>query len=125
MAKASVLVVDDEPYVLQFVTRVLARAGYEVSSASGAKQALEMIAAQGSFGLVVSDVVMPDMCGPQLATEILRTSPSSAIMFMSGCVPVEHLPKGVPFLGKPFSPRDLLGAVEKVMPTPPATHESD
>ena len=115
MAKARVLVVDDEPEVLRFVVGVLERAEYEVAPAPGPKQALEIIAAGRPFDLVVSDVVMPEMCGPELASEIQLRSPSSAIMFISGCVPVGHLPKGFPYLGKPFSARDLLGAVDRVL----------
>ena len=115
MAKARILVVDDEPEVLRFVVGVLERAEYEVAPAPGAKQALEILSRGGPFDLVVSDVVMPEMCGPELASEIRVRFPSSAIMFISGCVPVGQLPKGVPYLGKPFSPRDLLGAVVRVL----------
>ncbi len=124
MAKASILVVDDEPCVLQIVTRVLEGAGYEVAAASGPKQALELVGSQGSFELVVSDVMMPEMCGPQLASEIRLRSPSSRILLMSGWAPVERLPKGVPFLGKPFSPRDLLDAVERAVQAAASVPES-
>jgi len=64
---------------------------------------------------VVSDVVMPEMCGPELAREIQVRWPSSSIMFISGCVPVGQIPRGFPYLGKPFSPRDLLGAVDRAL----------
>jgi two-component system, cell cycle response regulator CpdR len=115
LAKARILVVDDEPEVLRFVAGVLERAEYEVAPAPGPRQALAIIADAGPFDLVVTDVVMPEMCGPELAGEIQALSPSSAIMFISGCVPVGQLPKGVPYLGKPFSPRDLLSAVGRVL----------
>ena len=115
MARAKILVVDDEPEVLRFVAGVLERAEYEVAPAPGAKQALEILATGGPFDLVVSDVVMPEMCGPELAREIQVRWPSSSIMFISGCVPVGQLPRGFPYLGKPFSPRDLLGAVDRVL----------
>ncbi|HEY1203432.1 MAG: response regulator [Bryobacteraceae bacterium] len=115
MARARVLVVDDEPEVLRLVAGVLERAEYEVAPAPGPKQALEIIATAGPFDLVVSDVVMPGMCGPELANEIRARSPSSAIMFISGCVPVGQLPNGIPYLGKPFTARDLLGAVARVL----------
>ncbi|HXN48796.1 MAG TPA: response regulator [Bryobacteraceae bacterium] len=117
MAKARILVVDDEPAVLQFVAGVLERAEYEVAPAAGARQALAIIADADPFDLVVTDVVMPEMCGPELAGEIQARSPSSAIMFISGCVPVGQLPRGIPYLGKPFSPRDLLSAVGRVLST--------
>jgi len=117
LAKARILVVDDEPEVLRFVAGVLERAEYEVAPAGGPKQALAIIADAGPFDLVVTDVVMPEMCGPELAGEIRARSPSSAIIFITGCVPVGRLPKGVPYLGKPFSPRDLLSAVDRVLST--------
>ncbi len=120
MAKARILVVDDEPEVLRFVAGVLQRAEYEVAPAGGARQALAIIADTEPFDLVVTDVVMPEMCGPELAGEIRSLSPSSAIMFISGCVPVGQLPRGVPYLGKPFSPRDLLSAVVRVLGAGPA-----
>lgn len=115
MAKVRILVVDDEPEVLRFVASVLQRAEYEIAPAAGARQALAIIAEADPFDLVVSDVVMPEMCGPELAREIQARSPSSAIMFISGCVPVGQLPKGFPYLGKPFSPRDLLSMVGRVL----------
>ncbi len=115
LAKTKILVVDDEPYVLDFVSSVLERAGYDVATASRPKQALEMVNTAGAFDLVVSDMVMPEMGGPELVNEIRRRCPSSAVMFISGCVPVGHIPKGFSYLGKPFSPRDLLGAVNRMV----------
>ncbi len=109
---------DDEREVLHLVASVLTRAEYEVAPAPGPKQALEIIATAGPFYLVVSDVVMPEMCGLELATGIQARSPSSAIVFISCCVPVGQIPKGVPHLGKPFSPRGLVGVVARVPRTP-------
>jgi len=86
MAKARILVVDDEPNVLQVVASVLERAGYETTTALGPLRALEIITIRGAFDLVVSDVVMPEMCGPELAQQVRLLSPSSAVMLMSGCL---------------------------------------
>jgi CheY-like chemotaxis protein len=116
MAKARILVVDDEPKVLQVVASVLERAGYQTTTALGPLQALEIITIRGAFDLVVSDVVMPEMCGPELAQQIRLLSPSSAVMLMSGCLTsAGQLPQGVHFLGKPFSPSDLLRSVDRVL----------
>jgi DNA-binding NtrC family response regulator len=110
------LVVDDEASVLQVVASILDRAGYETTTALGPLQALEIVTIGGGFDLVVSDVVMPLMCGPELAQQIRLLSPSSAVMLMSGCVPAAgQLPHGVSFLGKPFSAPDLLRAVDRVL----------
>jgi DNA-binding NtrC family response regulator len=116
MAKARILVVDDEPNVLQVVASVLERAGYETTTALGPLRALEIITIRGAFDLVVSDVVMPEMCGPELAQQVRLLSPSSAVMLMSGCLTYAgQLLQGVPFLGKPFSPSDLLRSVDRVL----------
>ena len=109
------LVVDDEPSVVRLVTSILRKADYDVSSALGSAKALEVVAAEGPFDLVVSDLIMPGMCGPQMWTQIRDLSPSSAIMFMSGSARAEGLPEGVPLLGKPFSRCALLATVDAVL----------
>ena len=115
MAKAKILVVDDEPQVLQVVASILDRAGYATTTEPEPLRALEIIAAAGSFDLVLSDVVMPGMRGPELAERIRRLSPSSSVILMSGGVPAGQLPRGIPFLGKPFSSSDLTRAVGKAL----------
>jgi two-component system, cell cycle sensor histidine kinase and response regulator CckA len=116
LAKIRILVVDDECQVLRLVASLLERAGYEVATASGPLQALQVVMTTNrTFDLVVSDVVMPEMRGPQLANEIRFLSPASGIIFMSGYVDPDELPKGTPFLRKPFSQSDLLGAVRGVL----------
>lgn len=118
MAGARVLVVDDDPFVLGIVAMVLRRAGYETVTAPGPLQALEFIRGRDGFDLVVSDVIMPVMCGPELASRIRLLSPSSKIVLMTGCASEGQVPKDLPFVGKPFSPSDLLGAVERVLQSP-------
>ena len=98
---------------------MLERAGYDAVTAPGPVQALEMVTSKASFDLVVSDVVMPTMCGPELVDKIRMLSPSSAVMLMSGYVPAEQVPKAACFLSKPFSPRELTDAVQKALETAP------
>jgi DNA-binding NtrC family response regulator len=124
VAKARILVVDDEPDVLRVVVSILARAGYETTIAPGPLQALEIISIRGGFDLVVSDIVMPQMCGPELAQQIRLLSPSSAVLLMSGCVPfLGQIPGDVPFLGKPFAASDLLRAVGRALRESPCPSE--
>ncbi|MGA1990376.1 MAG: response regulator [Bryobacteraceae bacterium] len=115
VARGKILVVDDEPSVLRLVVWMLEGAGYDTVSAPGSMQALEIFQAQPHIDLVVSDVVMPGMHGPQLMKEIKRLSPSIPVMLISGCVPERELPPDVPFVAKPFSPRQLLATVERVL----------
>ena len=119
MAKARVLVVDDEPAVLRLVASILQSAGYETVTAPGPRQALEIVTIRGGFDVVVSDVVMPEMCGPELAGQIRLLSPSSAILLMSGCTLTGNLPENVSFLGKPFVAKDLLRAVDRLLQASP------
>jgi diguanylate cyclase len=119
MGKARILVVDDEPAVLSVVAGVLERAGYDTTTATGPHQALEIVTIRGGFDLLVADVTMPVMCGPELAEQIRALTPLCAVMFMSGCVPAANrLPHGAAFLGKPFLASDLLRAVEGVLQGP-------
>jgi CheY-like chemotaxis protein len=125
VAKAKILVVDDEPQVLQVVASILDRAGYATTTVPEPSRALEIIAVAGGFDLVLTDVVMPGMRGPELAEQIRRLCPSSSVMLMSGSIPAGQLPRGIPFLGKPFSSSDLTRAVDKALRksrqrTPPA-----
>ena len=93
MAKARILVVDDDPAVLRLVGKVLHGAGYETVTAPWPRQALELVTIRGGFDVVVSDVVMPEMCGSELALDSRR----------------------IPFLGKPFEAKDLLCAVDRLL----------
>jgi two-component system cell cycle sensor histidine kinase/response regulator CckA len=115
MSSTRVLVVDDEKPILEFAARALGAAGYDVLRASSPSRALEIIQGGRAVDLVVSDVVMPEMQGPQLLQEIQRVSPSTGAILMSGCVGRSQLPVGVPFLPKPFSPHDLVSAVQRAM----------
>ncbi len=117
MATARVLVVDDEPSILRMTCRLLGHKGlYEVVSASGPAQALEIIKNGCLIDIVVSDVEMPDMRGPDLLREIGKVSPTTAGILISGLDPAEaNVPVGVPFLRKPVSENELFSTVERVL----------
>jgi DNA-binding NtrC family response regulator len=115
MATARVLVVDDEKPILELATRALAAAGYEVSGASTAREALNIVHSGRPVDLVISDVMMPEIRGPELVTEIRQVSPSTRAVLMSGYVDSSALSRDIPFLAKPFSARDLVLAVERAL----------
>ncbi len=119
----TVLVVEDEPGVGAFVRRVLERQGYRVLQARHAGEALRFAEADaGLIHLLLTDVVMPKMGGPELAARLLPLRPSMRVLYMSGYALDELLDHGfaigdAPFLAKPFPPealacrvRDLLDA---------------
>jgi two-component system cell cycle sensor histidine kinase/response regulator CckA len=111
-----VLVVDDEQFILDLVGRALSRSGYDVATASDANQALAEVARAPGFDLLLSDIVMPGMCGPELVREIARSYPSTAVLLMSAYAPKpDFLPPYVCFIGKPFLMKDLLAMVEKAL----------
>ena len=78
MSTPRVLVVDDEPAVLRLVSKALSVRGYEVYAAASPMQALHLARAAPCFDLVVSDVIMPEMCGPELVRRISRICPHAA-----------------------------------------------
>ena len=80
---ARILVVEDDPAVREATRRTLVLAGHDVTAASGPGEAL-VIAEQREFDLLLSDVVMPWMNGPELAARILEKHPSIRVLLVSG-----------------------------------------
>jgi two-component system cell cycle sensor histidine kinase/response regulator CckA len=112
-----VLVVDDEPSVLRLVARALSQQGYEVHSTLYPAQALEAAkTAVPHFDLVVADVIMPEMCGPELVKNIKRIFPNTAVVLMSAHIASEALPEYAAFISKPFQMADLYSIVKRALP---------
>ncbi|MBL0940447.1 MAG: response regulator [Gemmatimonadaceae bacterium] len=113
------LVVDDEPAVAKIAERLLQQAGYAVESAIGARDALTRFETQ-HFDMVISDVVMPGMSGPELVRELTRRRPELRVLFVSGYADDDALvadiaARQVAFLPKPFSRASLLHKVRDVL----------
>ncbi len=115
MATARVLVVDDEPAILELAGRALDHAGYFVLRASAPHEALEVVRRESGIDLVISDVVMPEMKGTELAGEVQRLSPSTRVLLISGYVGPSEAAANLPFLPKPFSSQALIAAVQRVL----------
>ncbi|MDD5302577.1 MAG: response regulator, partial [Elusimicrobia bacterium] len=113
--RGRVLVVDDDDGVRRFAVRCLEREGYEVLSSSDPAEALRLAAAnKGLFDLLVIDVVMPQMRGPELAQRLSACQPGARVLYTSGRRREQcGLPKGgkAGFLVKPFTSRDLIEGV--------------
>jgi two-component system, cell cycle sensor histidine kinase and response regulator CckA len=114
---ANILVVDDEPSLLQLVTMVLKQHGHTVLSASNGVEALMVYSSyQARVDLVLSDVMMPGMNGIELAERFRALNPEVRILLMTGFVPESlQVPKGVQVLKKPFLPKHLMEAVEQAV----------
>jgi PAS domain S-box-containing protein len=108
-----VLIVEDDPKLLEATRRVLDRHGYVTSTASNAEDAL--VAIDGStVETVLSDLVMPGVSGVGLAQQLRARRPDIHLVCMSGYSPSRGmLPDDVALLEKPFTPQELLAAVAK------------
>jgi two-component system cell cycle sensor histidine kinase/response regulator CckA len=116
-----VLLVEDEEAVRSFAARALSSRGYEVLEASTGVDALALMDRhEGAVDLVVSDVVMPEMDGPTLLRELRKRNADLKIIFISGYAEdafKRNLADGeqFAFLPKPFSLKQLAGAVKETM----------
>ena len=105
-AGSRILLVDDEPRIRDFVSRALAAAGYAIDFACDGASALQQVDGGGGYGLVILDLIMPDMDGRAVLTEILRRPPEQAILVLS-CLELG----AQDYLTKPFSLAELLARV--------------
>jgi two-component system cell cycle sensor histidine kinase/response regulator CckA len=104
----SVLVVEDERDVLELVASVLTLNGYRVDTASNGREALELVSTLDRLDVLVSDVVLPGLAGPQLADRLRESFPDLRVLFMSGHA-FDHLPTLTePLLAKPFRVSELI-----------------
>jgi len=119
----TILVVEDEPEVLRVAERALRASGYRVLAAAGPAEALELTAAFAErIDLLLSDVMMPGMSGPDLARTLLATRPETRLLFMSGfsadlIAQEGRLPTETNVLAKPFTLAELTGRVRSVLDT--------
>jgi two-component system cell cycle sensor histidine kinase/response regulator CckA len=112
--------VDDEETVRRFVERVLQDAGYQTASASGGAEAIEAAARLGSFELLVTDVMMPQMNGDELARRLRLKEPDLKILYLTGFCDRLFKEKvtlweNEAFLEKPCSLKSLKEAVSLLL----------
>lgn len=117
----TILVVEDEASVREFVVSALKRSGYQVISAPDGPTALNRFAeSDETIDLILTDVVMPHMNGKALVQRIKEISPEIKILYMSGytddaIVSQGVLEPGTPFLSKPFSLEALTTKIKSVL----------
>jgi PAS domain S-box-containing protein len=121
---ASVLVVEDEENVRALLRKVLARSGYTVWTAATAGEAMSLLDTAGlKVDLLITDVVLAQESGRDLADLVQRRQPTARVLYISGYTDdavVRHgiLTKEMPFLQKPFSAAALLDRVATVLAAP-------
>jgi two-component system cell cycle sensor histidine kinase/response regulator CckA len=114
--KSTILVVDDEPEILTFVSGFLTRTGFTVLMAASGADALRQSRNHcGPINLLLSDIEMPGMTGIELSTRFKLERPGMKVMFMSGYAGRIMLNDGWHFLPKPFVPLQLLDLISSVL----------
>ncbi len=119
--EATILLVEDEDALREVTRRILAVGGYHVITAEDGAAALAVAGELAEpIDLLLTDVIMPHMHGPQLAEQIRRQRPSTRVLFMSGFAqPIldsgGHVEDGVALIEKPFSGSSLLAKVGDVL----------
>jgi two-component system cell cycle sensor histidine kinase/response regulator CckA len=109
-----ILVVDDEVHIVGFVTKMLAAQGYTVVSAVTPEKAIEVFeSGTAAVDLLLSDVMMPGIKGPELARRFHRTKPDLPVVLMTSYadVPLD----GATLLEKPFGFDDLVRTVAQAL----------
>ena len=127
---AHILVAEDDAEVRRLIVHILEEAGYVVAVAKDGNEAVAAVGRE-DFDLVILDVVMPNVTGPQAFEKIRALRPGMRCLFSTGYAPdlLPGLPVGavLDVLQKPYDPPQLLRAVRRVLDrgtsreTPPAT----
>ncbi|MDF1564659.1 MAG: PAS domain S-box protein [Deltaproteobacteria bacterium] len=115
----TIAVVEDQPDVLGVIVRVLEMAGHRVLAASSGLEAEALFSARGDeVELLVCDVIMPGLSGPELIRRLATTYPDLPVLYISGYSDQAldlHDLTGADLLAKPFRPVDLLAKVETLL----------
>jgi PAS domain S-box-containing protein len=121
MGNETVLVVEDRPEVRHYAVEVLTTFGYRVLSAEGPSEALSMCEhSDEKIDLLLTDVSMPQLSGPELAARLCQKKPQLKVLYMSGHAGDEingNLMSGAnaAFIAKPFGPKQLCEMVRSVL----------
>jgi signal transduction histidine kinase len=114
----TILVVEDQEAVRTLVCEILQKSGYKILTARDGREAVQLSEANGHIDLIITDVVMPQMGGRELAQVLASSHPETKILYMSGYVDKEISQKEMPgleFIHKPFSPEALTRKVREVL----------
>jgi two-component system cell cycle sensor histidine kinase/response regulator CckA len=119
-----VLVVEDRDVVRDLTRDVLEASGFEVAAVAGGREALEAVASSEPFDLLLTDVVMPEMSGPELAMQLRARQPQLPVLYMSGytddVLSAHELSQdATAFLRKPFGNAELIAAARTLLDSQP------
>ena len=116
---AKILLAEDDDDMRNFLVKALEKAGHEVTSFGEGLSAFEQVK-HTSFDLLLTDIVMPEMDGIELARRATELDPDIKVMFITGFAavalnPDSDAPKEAKILSKPFHLRDLVSEVQKIL----------
>jgi PAS domain S-box-containing protein len=120
-AEEVVVIAEDEPMVRGIMARTLRDCGYTVLEAADGRETLELVAAHnGQISLIVADLVMPDMGGRSMASELARRWPQVPVLFTSGYTGLDVVRRGLleegrEFIQKPLAPEALARKVREMV----------
>ncbi|MEZ5841407.1 MAG: response regulator [Hyphomicrobiales bacterium] len=114
-----ILLAEDDDDMRRFLTKALQNAGYDVISFDNGRSAYERMREE-PFTLLLTDIVMPEMDGIELARRATELDPDLKVMFITGFAavalnPDSKAPRDAKVLSKPFHLRDLVNEVEKIL----------
>src|SRR5678816_1576142 len=114
-----ILLAEDDTDMRRFLVKALQNAGFEVTSYDNGLSAYKRLREE-SYELLLTDIVMPEMDGIELARRASELDPDIKIMFITGFAAVAlnadaHTPKDAKVLSKPFHLRDLVNEVQKML----------
>ena len=118
-AQGTILVVEDEPPLRRLVASVLAAAGHQVLEAVNGYEAIALAEGHEHIDLVLTDVIMPGITGPDVVARLRSHRPELAVLYMSGydneLIDQKALERTASFLPKPFTPHSLLASVGELI----------
>lgn len=114
-----ILLAEDDGDMRRFLARALERAGYDIVAVGDGRAAYERLREE-PFSLLLTDIVMPEMNGVELARRAGRLDPDLRVMFITGFAAValdpDHgAPRGAKVLSKPFHLRELVREVGRIL----------
>jgi CheY-like chemotaxis protein len=121
MRTGTILLVEDQAAIRMLLEDVLSEAGHRVLAAADGRAALELATeCAGAVDMLITDVVLPEMSGPELASRIAPLRPTMIVLYVSGYT--DHallrggaIEQGAAFLQKPFLPKSLLSKIDELL----------